>query len=66
MDQPVKKLTYYDRHKDDRKKYQEKYRNDHLEEIRLKDRIRKRRTDKGAPKVLYPLIFRENVVVSFD
>jgi hypothetical protein len=66
MDQEVKKPTYYELHKHERKEYQQSYRYYHLEEVRRKDRERKRKTHKGDPPVTYPLVFREKVVVRFD
>jgi len=66
MEQSVKKPTYYELHKNERKKYQREYRQDHLEEIQSKDRARKRKNDKGEPPVQYPLVFKENVWVHFS
>jgi hypothetical protein len=66
MDESVKRPTYYELNKTKRKEYQQTYRYSHLEDIRRKDRERKRKNDKGGPPVPYPLVFRENVVVSFD
>lgn len=66
MEQEVKKPTYYELHKYQRKKYQETYRYNHLEEVRRKDRERKRKNNKGEPAVPYPLVFNEGVIVKFD
>lgn len=66
MEQQVKKPTYYELHKYERKKYQETYRYYHLEEVREKDRLRKRKSNKGDPPVAYPLVFNGNVAVRFD
>lgn len=66
MEQKVKKPTYYELHRQERKKYQEAYRDYHLEEVRRKDRERKRKNNKGDPAVPYPLVFNGSVVVSFN
>jgi hypothetical protein len=69
MEQQVKRQTHYERHKEERKAYQRNYRNEHLEEVRRKDNERKRGKGNkwmGDPPVMYPLVFRYNVVVSFD
>jgi hypothetical protein len=58
--------TYYEKHKEERKEYQQKYRVLNLQAIRKKDQERKRKKNKGEPKVAHTLVFRENVVVSFD
>jgi hypothetical protein len=58
--------TYYEKHKEDRKEYQQKYRVLNLQAIRKKDKERKSNKYKGEPKVDYPLVFRENVLVRFD
>jgi hypothetical protein len=66
MEQEVKKPTYYELHRYERKKYQQAYRDYHLEEIREKDRERKRKKYKGSPPVAQHIVVRSNVVVSFD
>jgi hypothetical protein len=66
MEQEVKKPTYYELHRHKRKEYQQTYRYNHLEEVRRKDRERKRKNDKGEPAVPYPLVFNERVIVKFD
>jgi hypothetical protein len=66
MEQQVKRQTHYERHKEERKAYQRNYRSEHLEEVRTKDKERKRKKWKGDPPVVYPLVFRDNVRVSFD
>jgi len=58
--------TYYEKNKEERKAYQQKYRVLHLQDIRLKDKLRKRKTEKGKEAVPYPIVFRENIVVRFD
>lgn len=65
MEQEVKKPTYYELNKSKRKEYQQTYRYSHLEEVRRKDRERKRKIDKGARPV-NELVWRENVIVKFD
>jgi hypothetical protein len=62
-------MTYYEEHKEERKAYQRAYRVNHLQEVRMKDNERKKKkkgTNKGAPPVEYPLVFKEKVVVKFD
>jgi hypothetical protein len=66
MEKEVKKPTYYELNRNERKEYQQSYRYYHLEEVRRKDRERKRKNHKGDAPVQYPLVFRENVVVRFD
>jgi len=66
MEQEVKKPTYYELHRHERKKYQQAYRDYHLEEVRRKDRERKRKKSKGSPPVVQPVIVQSNIVVSFD
>jgi hypothetical protein len=66
MEKEVKKPTYYELHRHERKEYQQSYRYFHLEEVREKDRLRKRKINKGDPPVSYPLVFRENVAVTFN
>jgi hypothetical protein len=66
MEEEVKKPTYYELHRHERKKYQQAYRDYHLEEVRKKDRERKRMKSKGNPAVLQPVIVQSNIVVSFD
>jgi hypothetical protein len=56
------KESYYARHKQERKEYQRNYRYTHLEEVRKKDRERKRRT----PLHRRLVTFSHNVSVSFD
>jgi len=65
MDDEVKKPTYYELNKSKRKEYQQTYRYSHLEEVRRKDRERKRKNDKGAIPVTR-LVWTENVIVKFD
>lgn len=65
MDNKVKKPTYYELHKEERKKYQHSYREDHLEQVRIKDRERKRDKSKGDRSIPQP-IFNEGVLVKFD
>ena len=61
MEQGVKKETYYQREREKRKAYQRKYRYDHLEEVRKKDRERRR-----TPKKTAPILIEKNVRVRFD
>jgi len=61
MDQGGKQQTYYQREREKRKAYQRKYREVHLEEVRKKDRERRRRTPKTDP-----IRIEKNVRVSFD
>jgi hypothetical protein len=61
MEQGVKKESYYERQREERKKYQRQYREDHLEEVRKKDRERRRR-----PKPSVPLLVEHNVKVVFQ
>jgi hypothetical protein len=61
MEQGVKKETYYQRERENRKAYQRKYREVHLEEVRKKDRERRRKTPKQDP-----IRVEKNVRVSFD
>lgn len=60
MEQGVKKETYYQRERENRKKYQREYRELHLEEIRKKDRERRR-----TPKKTTPIKVEKNIKVSF-
>jgi hypothetical protein len=63
MEEGVKnKGSYYARHKQERKEYQRDYRYTHLEEVRKKDRERKRK----RLKPLTPIVFDRNVSVVFD
>jgi hypothetical protein len=66
MEQEVKKPTYYELHRNERKKYQQTYRDYHLEEVRKKDRERKRMKSKGSPPVAQHIVVRTNIIVSFD
>jgi hypothetical protein len=61
MQQGVKKESYYERQREERKKYQRQYREDHLEEVRKKDRERRRRTQPFTP-----LLVEHNVKVVFQ
>ena len=58
--------TYYEKNKEERIAYQQKYRVLNLQKIRLKDKARKGKASKGDPAVSYPFIVRENVLVRFD
>jgi hypothetical protein len=62
MEEEVKGRTHYERHKEERKAYQRGYREKHLEEVRKKDRLRKREK-KGVVSVIK---IDKNVVVSFE
>jgi hypothetical protein len=61
--------SYYEKHKEERKAYQKKYRALNLEDIRKKDQERKRKKYKSADKGARPvtrLVWTENVIVKFD
>jgi hypothetical protein len=69
MDEKVNKPTYYELNKEKCKKYQQTYRETHLEDVRNKDRERKRKKYKSADKGARPvtrLVWKENVIVKFD
>lgn len=61
MEQGVKPQTYYEREKENRKQYQRQYRAEHLEEVRKKDRERRRKPKKGKP-----IVVEHSIRVSFD
>jgi len=61
MEQGVKQETYYQRKRENRKAYQRQYREAHLEEVRKKDRERRR-----TPKKTEPIKVEKNIRVAFD
>jgi hypothetical protein len=61
MEQGVKPQTYYERERENRKAYQRQYREEHLEEVRKKDRERRRKPKKGKP-----IVVEHFIRVSFD
>jgi hypothetical protein len=61
MEQGVKPQTYYERKRETRKEYQRQYREAHLEEVRRKDRERRRKPKKGKP-----IVVEHFIRVSFD
>jgi len=61
MEQSVKPQTYYERERETRKEYQRQYREAHLEEVRRKDRERRRKPKKGKP-----IVVEHFIRVSFD
>ena len=61
MEQSVKPQTYYERKRETRKAYQRQYRAEHLEEVRKKDRERRR-----TPKPSTPILVEHNVKVVFQ
>jgi hypothetical protein len=65
MEQGVKKTTYYELHREERKKYQSTYRETHLEDVRNKDKERKRKKYKGD-RPTTSLVWKDNVVVKFE
>ena len=63
MEQSVKPRTYYERERETRKEYQRQYREAHLEEVRRKDRERRRKPKTKQGK---PIVVEHAVKVSFD
>lgn len=61
MEESVKPQTYYERKRETRKAYQREYREAHLEEVRKKDRERRR-----TPKKTEPIKVEKNIRVSFQ
>jgi hypothetical protein len=61
MEQGVKPQTYYERKRETRKEYQRQYREAHLEEVRRKDRERRRKPKKGKP-----IVVEHSIKVSFE
>ena len=61
MEQSVKPQTYYERKRETRKAYQRQYRAEHLEEVRKKDRERRRKPNKTEP-----IKVEKNIRVSFQ